>query len=121
MEGVAAATPDVAADGLEYVDLCAEDELWDGDMDAFDVGEHEVLLVRYGGRYFAYDAICPHQSTSLADGELTEDGVIICRAHLWEFRADGGQGVNPANECLKTFPVKVEGGRVFVGAAPDAR
>ena len=119
MEGVAAAAT-VAADGIDYVDLCAEDELWDGDMDAFDVGEREVLLVRYGGSYFAYDAICPHQSTSLADGELTEDGVIICQAHLWEFRAEGGQGINPANECLKRFPVKVEDGRVFVGSEPDA-
>ena len=119
MEGVAAVAS-AAADGIDFVDLCAEHELWDGDMDVFDVGRHEVLLVRYGGRYFAYDAICPHQSTSLADGELTEDGVIICRAHLWEFRADGGQGINPANECLKTFPVKVEDGRVYVGTEPDA-
>ena len=119
MEGVAAAATAAAID-IDYVDLCAEDELWDGDMDAFDVGEREVLLVRYGGRYFAYDGICPHQSTSLADAELTEDGVIICRAHLWEFRADGGQGVNPANECLQTFPVKVEDGRVFVGSEPGA-
>ena len=118
MEGVAAAA--AAAGGVDYVDLCAEDELWDGDMDAFDVGENEVLLVRYGGRYFAYDAICPHQSTSLADGELTEDGVIICPAHVWEFRAEGGQGINPANECLKPFPVKVEVGRVLVGSAPPA-
>ena len=119
MEGVAA-TAAAEAGGIDFVDLCAEDELWDGDMDSFDVGRHEVLLVRYGGRYYAYDAICPHQSTSLADGELTEDGVIICGAHLWEFRADSGQGINPANECLKTFPVKVEDGRVFVGAEPDA-
>ena len=119
MEGVEAAAAETS-DGVEYVDLCAEDEFWDGEMDAFDVGDCEVLLVRYGGRYFAYDGICPHQGVSLVEGELTEDGVIICRAHQWQYRADGGQGVNPANECLKTFPVKVEGGRVFVGTGPDA-
>lgn len=121
MEGVIAAAVARSRDGIDYVDLCAEDELWDGEMDAFDVGDREVLLVRYDGRYFAYDGICPHQSFSLVEGDLTEDGVIICRVHEWQFRADSGQGVNPANECLQTFPVKVEGGRVFVGTEPNAR
>lgn len=120
MEDVTGATADVPAGGVSYVEVCAEDELWDGEMDAFDVGEHEVLLVRLDGRYHAYDGICPHQSVSLADGELTDAGVLICSAHQWQFDAASGNGVNPATVCLTRFPVKVEDGRVFVGDRPVA-
>lgn len=103
---------------IEFVDVCAEDDLWDGEMESFDVGDNEVLIVKVNGQVRAYDGICPHQSVSLAEGELTEDGVIICKAHKWQFDADSGRGVNPANECLRRFPVKVEEGRIFVGSEP---
>ncbi|MCY4238339.1 MAG: Rieske 2Fe-2S domain-containing protein [Rhodospirillaceae bacterium] len=118
MEGVAAVSTEKTKD-IDYVEVCAEDELWDGEMDAFDVGDHEILLVHFGQQYFAYDGLCPHQSVALVDGELTEDGLIICGAHQWQFRADNGKGVNPANECLQAFPVKVENGRVYVGTEPE--
>jgi toluene monooxygenase system ferredoxin subunit len=104
----------------ELVDVCGVDELWDGEMDAFDVGDHEVLVVRLGGEFHAYDGICPHQSVSLVDGELTEEGVLICKAHQWQFDATCGKGVNPANECLKRFPIEIRDGRVLVGTEPLA-
>ena len=103
----------------EFVDVCAEDDLWDGEMESFDVGDNEVLVVKLNGHVRAYDGICPHQSVSLVEGELTEDGVIICKAHRWQFDADSGAGVNPANECLRRFPVRIEGGRIFVGTEPE--
>lgn len=104
---------------VDYVEVCGEDELWDGEMEAFDVGEHEVLVLKVRGLYRAYDGICPHQSVSLVDGELTEDGILICKAHEWQFDAECGRGVNPANECLRRFPIKVENGRVLVGTEPE--
>ena len=103
----------------EFVDVCAEDDLWDGEMESFDVGDHEVLVVKVNGHLRAYDGICPHQSVRLVEGELTEDGVIICKAHRWQFDASSGGGVNPANECLRRFPVKIEGGRILVGTEPE--
>jgi nitrite reductase/ring-hydroxylating ferredoxin subunit len=106
---------------INYIDVCGEDDLWDGEMEAFDVGDYEVLLVKLNGKYHAYNGICPHQSTSLVEGELTEDGIIICKAHEWHFSAESGKGINPANACLQIFPVKVEGGRVFVGSEPDPK
>lgn len=118
VEDVTDAATVVPISDVAYVDICAEDELWDGEMDAFDVGEHEVLLIRLDGRYHAYDGICPHQSVSLVGGELTDAGVLICSAHEWQFDAASGNGVNPATACLKRFPVKVEDGRVFVGDQP---
>jgi nitrite reductase/ring-hydroxylating ferredoxin subunit len=114
------ASVQIAMAAFNYVDVCAEGDLWDGEMEAFDVGGYEVLLVKIHGKFHAYDGICPHQSMSLVEGELTEDGVIICKAHRWQFSAECGKGINPANACLQKFPVKVEGGRVLVGSEPES-
>jgi nitrite reductase/ring-hydroxylating ferredoxin subunit len=66
---------------IEYVGLCEVDDLWNGEMESFDVGEHEILLLKINDEFRAYDGICPHQSVSLVEGELTDQGVLICRAH----------------------------------------
>ena len=100
---------------IEYVDVCAEDDLWDGEMESFDVGDYEVLVVKVRGQVRAYDGICPHQSASLVEGELTDEGIIVCKAHRWQFDADSGRGVNPASACLRRFPVRVQHGRILVG------
>jgi toluene monooxygenase system ferredoxin subunit len=98
--------------------LCA-DELWDGEMDAFEVGGVEVLLVKVDGHYCAYQGSCPHQSMALVEGEL-KDGLLTCRAHLWQFDARTGRGVNPQTACLRRFPLTVTAGEVFVELEEEA-
>jgi nitrite reductase/ring-hydroxylating ferredoxin subunit len=119
VEEMTAAESDLSVDEVvEYFEVCGEDDLWDGEMESFDVVNSEVLVVKFGGEWCAYDGICPHQSVSLVEGELTEDGKIVCRAHQWTFNAQSGKGINPSNACLKRFPIKIEGGVVSVGNKP---
>ncbi|WP_182378909.1 Rieske 2Fe-2S domain-containing protein [Nocardioides sp. WS12] len=89
-----------------FVELVEADELWDDEMDSYDVGDEEVLLVKVDGQIHAYDAICPHQSISLAEGEF-ENGLITCRAHEWQFNAVSGEGVNPLGNCLTRHDVRI--------------
>lgn len=105
-----------AAEG-PLVELAGTDEFWDGEMDAFDVGDREVLIVKLDGRFHAYDGICPHQSFSLVDGRL--DGTTLtCSAHEWQFDADTGLGINPANECLVRHDIQIIDGRIHVSPDP---
>jgi toluene monooxygenase system ferredoxin subunit len=101
------------------VELCAADELWDGEMACFRAGGAAVLLVKLDGRFHAYQARCPHQGVALAEGEL-EGGRLTCRAHGWQFDAVTGQGVNPRSAHLKRFPVHVAGRTVLIETEPDA-
>lgn len=95
------------ADGAdEFVPLMEDDALWDGEMESFDVGDEEVLVLRVDGRIRAFDGICPHQSISLVEGEL-DAGVLTCRAHEWQFDADSGVSVNPSGSCLRRHEVRV--------------
>ncbi len=104
--------------GAAFVRVCAADELWDGEMDAFDLEEGPLLLVKIDGDYRAYQGICPHQSVPLVEGEL--DGLqLTCRGHNWVFDLKTGQGVNPRRACLAAYPVRIRDGEVYVGTVPE--
>jgi nitrite reductase/ring-hydroxylating ferredoxin subunit len=102
---------------LSFEEIAGADEFWDGEMDAFDVGDAEVLVVRIDGAFHAYNGICPHQSISLVDGRLDGE-VLTCSAHEWQFNARTGLGINPAAECLVRHAVEVRDGRIFVSVEP---
>ena len=83
------------------------DELWEGDMTGVTVGSRDVLLINVDGELRAYEDRCPHQEWPLRDGEL--DGrELTCTNHLWVFDAVTGQGINPLNCRLTSFPVQVD-------------
>jgi nitrite reductase/ring-hydroxylating ferredoxin subunit len=89
-----------------FVELVEADALWDGEMEAFDVGSDEVLLLKVNGEIRAYDGSCPHQGASLVEGEL-ESGVLTCAVHEWQFDALSGESVNPKGICLRRHDVRV--------------
>lgn len=101
-----------------FVRVCEEGELWDGEMDAFELEQGPVLLVKIDGSYRAYQGICPHQSVPLVEGEL-DDLRLTCRGHNWVFDLRTGQGVNPRKACLAVYPVEIRGRDVYVRTVPE--
>lgn len=99
---------------MAFVKVCGVDDLWEGEMESFEVNGHEVLLVSpEGGEIRAFQGVCPHQDIPLVEGKF--DGkVVICRAHQWVFDGNTGQGINPSNCRLAEYPVKIEGSDVLV-------
>jgi toluene monooxygenase system ferredoxin subunit len=102
----------------EFVEVCAVEDVWSGEMESFDVGDREVLILNVEGQLHAYDGICPHQSMPLIDGRF-EGNVLTCRAHEWSFDACTGQGINPKAECLRRYPLQILDGKVFVAIEPN--
>ena len=100
-----------------FVEVCLAEDLWIGEMQAFDVGKHKVIVINAEGQLHAYDGMCPHQSVQLIEGNF-DDGVLMCRAHQWTFDACTGKGVNPSSHCLTRFPLRIDEGRVLVGDEP---
>lgn len=99
---------------MSFKKVCTLDDLWEGEMESFDVDGQEILLVcAEGGDIKAFQGICPHQDIPLIDG--TFDGKkLVCKAHLWQFDACTGKGINPADCALAEYPVKVDGEDVLV-------
>ena len=102
---------------MGFARVCALDDLWEGEMESFDVDGHEILLVRVDGeQVHAFQGVCPHQDIPLIEGKF--DGtLLVCRAHQWMFDAVTGQGVNPTNCRLAEYPLKIADGDVLVDTA----
>lgn len=105
-ETIEAKPDDLAPADVAWIDACSADELWDGEMESVSVGGRDVLLVKHNGEFVAFQGFCPHQSVPLVEGEL-KDGILTCRAHLWQFDVTTGKGVNPSNCKLRRYPVRV--------------
>lgn len=94
-----------AVDGAEGV--------LENDMKEFDVDGVSILIARNANGWFAYPALCPHMEAQLAFG--TCDGkTITCMQHLWQWDMETGAPVGLAEEPIKTYPVRCEGGTVQV-------
>lgn len=72
-----------------------------------------VAIFRHGGRLHALDARCPHSGADLGLGRV-DSGRVTCPDHGWTF--DLASGCMPGMEeiAVRTWPVKEEGGSVFV-------
>ena len=73
----------------------------------------EIALFRRGERVFALDNACPHRGASLAHGEVRGE-LVHCPLHAWAFHVQTGACPEFPEAAVRTFPVRVEGGEVFV-------
>ncbi len=73
-----------------------------------------LIVYRTGKGYFATDRRCTHQAADLMRGYFDED-IIECPVHQGRFNICTGAALSaPASTPLKTYPVKIEAGKLFV-------
>ena len=97
-----------------WLDVAGSDELAPGARRVVDMDGVAVVVFNLDGEYFAIKDECTHDSGDLAGGKL-EGEVIICPRHGARFSVKTGTVLGPpAYEDVRTFPVRVEGGKVQV-------
>jgi len=97
-----------------FVEAAKVDELPPGRMKRIDIGGRRILLANVGGRYCAADDTCTHEEASLSTGVLLGE-LVKCPLHGSRFNVCSGKALEePAEEDLRTYPVRLEGGRVLV-------
>lgn len=78
------------------------------------VGDTEVAVFRVGEEFFAIDDLCSHAEASLVEGDQYEY-IIECPRHGGRFDIRTGKAKHfPAFSPVRTFPVKVEDGDLYV-------
>lgn len=100
--------------GDQWINACAADEIDLEDVIRFDHGDRSFAIYRTAAdTYHVTDGHCTHARVHLADG-LVMGSVIECPKHNGRFDCTTGQALRrPACVDLKTYPVKLEGGRVL--------
>ena len=99
----------------DWIDVCAADEIDAEDVIRFDHGGRTFAIYRSPtDAYFCTDGLCTHEHAHLADG-LVMDHVIECPKHNGRFDYRTGEATRvPACVDLRTYPVRLEGGRVLI-------
>ena len=94
---------------------CATNDIETEDLIRFDHGDRTFAVYRSpDDEFFCTDGLCTHEQIHLADG-LVMDYLIECPMHNGQFDYRTGEAKrSPVCVNLKTYPVKVEGGDVFI-------
>ena len=102
----------------QWIDACATSDIDEEDLIRFDYGGATYAIYHSPeGDFFCTAGLCSHENVHLADG-LVMDHLIECPKHNGQFDYRTGEAKRaPVCVNLKTYPVKVEGGRVFIQVA----
>ena len=99
---------------LQWTDAAALDDVPADDVIGVSVAGREVALYSVEGSVYATDNICTHGHARLCEGFL-EGHEIECPLHQGKFDVrNGAPTCAPVTEAIRSYPVKIEGGRVFL-------
>ena len=101
-----------------FVFATSESQVTDSSGLAVEIQGKEYALFRVAGQIQAIDNACPHEGAPLAQGEVT-DGVVTCPWHGWTFNGCTGCSINPQGRDVRSYPVKVEAGKVYLQIGPQ--
>ncbi|MBX6319827.1 non-heme iron oxygenase ferredoxin subunit [Pigmentiphaga sp.] len=98
----------------DWIDVAAIDDLPEEEVIGVQVAGKDVALYNVEGEYYATDNFCTHGRARLCDGYL-EGYEIECPLHQGKFDVRSGKALcAPLTEDVKTYPLKVEGGRIWL-------
>lgn len=99
----------------DWVEACKVGDVDEEDVIRFDHGAWTFAIYRSpDNEYFATDGLCTHEKVHLADG-LVMDDLIECPKHNGRFSYKTGEAKGaPVCIDLRTYEVRVEGGKVLV-------
>ncbi len=86
---------------------------------AVQVAGHTVVLFSHGGKVYATDNRCPHMGFPLDRGTV-QDGILTCHWHHARFDLASGGTFDQWADDVRTFPVDVRDGEVWVDLSPPA-
>jgi multimeric flavodoxin WrbA/nitrite reductase/ring-hydroxylating ferredoxin subunit len=101
----------------DWIDVGASEELSKHTCRPVKLKSTPIALSFKDGKFGAVSHACNHVGGPLGEGHLDGD-YIVCPWHNWKFHRVTGKGEPGYEEdCVPSFPVKVEKGRVLVDVA----
>ena len=101
-------------DGVEWLEIGTLEEIPrlgarvvnvpEGDIAVFRTAEDEVFALRDS---------CPHKGGPLSQG-IVHGKRVSCPLHDWKIHLTSGLAVAPDEGCAATYPVRLDGDRVFL-------
>lgn len=98
-----------------FIRVACRADLALGQMMQVQVEGQRLLLANVDGNFYAVDDLCTHEDIPLYLGCLQGE-LIKCSLHGSRFNLRTGEVMDePADESLRTYPVRIEGDDILVG------
>jgi 3-phenylpropionate/trans-cinnamate dioxygenase ferredoxin subunit len=99
-----------------WIAIADENELAPAQMKKVEAGGKRLLLANAEGSFYVVDEMCSHEDYSLYLGCI-KGRTIKCSLHGSFFDLETGEPtVEPACEPIRTYPVAVADGKIWVNA-----
>jgi nitrite reductase/ring-hydroxylating ferredoxin subunit len=98
------------------IELCSADDVPEGSALRVEAGALTLAVFNVDGAFYVTDDACTHGPGSLSEGYIEGD-VVECNFHNGQFNIRTGEVVSPP--CMipiKTYPTRVENGKVVIDA-----
>jgi naphthalene 1,2-dioxygenase system ferredoxin subunit len=100
--------------GADWIDAASVEDLWEDAGFSVIAGGREYALFKAEGAVYATDSHCTHGHARLCEG-FVEGHEVECPLHQGRFDLRTGQPTcPPVTQAVKTYPVRIQGGRVFL-------
>ena len=105
-----------------WVDICPIESIPERGCRVVNTQRGQIAIFRTAaGEIFALDNRCPHKGGPLSEG-IVHGRKVACPLHNWIINLEDGEATGADKGCARSFPVKLENGRVYldmgVAAAP---
>jgi nitrite reductase/ring-hydroxylating ferredoxin subunit/multimeric flavodoxin WrbA len=106
---------------VHWTDIGSADDLRQAGVSRVRAGDKEVAVSFSNGVFGVISNACNHVGGPLGEGRLDGD-YVVCPWHNWKYHRCSGQGeAGSETDCVPSYPVKVENGRVLVDTANVTR
>ena len=107
---------------LEWVLACSTDDVPANGGSCVKFGDEQIAIFNFArrGEWYATQNLCPHkQQMAISRGMIGSTGdecepKVACPFHKKTFSLLTGECLNGDDYEIKTYPIKVEGGKVYI-------
>ncbi|MCX5496234.1 bifunctional 3-phenylpropionate/cinnamic acid dioxygenase ferredoxin subunit [Kaistia dalseonensis] len=105
---------------MSEIHVCSVDALPSGEGLRVEA-EPAVAVFHVGDAFYAVADMCTHATASMSEGYVDDDATVECPVHAARFCLKSGRALClPATEALRTFPIVIRDGEVYVDMGADA-
>ena len=90
----------------------------ENNMVELEVEGRSFTLAKKSDEYFAFASKCPHASGRMAQGYINPLGQVVCPLHRYCFDMKNGRNTSGEGYFLKTYPIELRDGGLFIGFKP---
>ena len=110
---------------MEFFRVAGTGDIPGGASKPFRIGEHDIVVFNYQGKFYALRRWCTHMGGDLSQG-IFEGNVVTCPRHGSQFDVMSGKNLRgpkigpvqlSSTSDEMVYPVEVTGGDIKVGVA----